>query len=258
MTGLAMELNLKDQGCQPLAKLVLFYIADAHNRETGECFPSFKHLASKTGLGRATVIRHVEALEEAGLISRVERARGNGSQASNGYVLHFGESQNDTPGVSQRDPLPVPQRDSLPVPQRDPPNHGSTNLGSTNHVGRTGKFPMHESWGLNEEDYNYAHRKKLLPGEIMDLFEEFKAYWMERGDKHGRKSDRGWHQTWRNRVNDRYGTIIKNRELARRHDPSSGQSASGFAGAAMRRQAGREIDHPIPPFDGPTRRGEEC
>lgn len=66
-------------------KAVLLCLANRVNSDTGLCCPSVKLIAAETELGRSTVIRAMHELEQAGFITRVERHRENGSQASNEY-----------------------------------------------------------------------------------------------------------------------------------------------------------------------------
>jgi len=119
MTALAM----KQTGLKPAAKIVLYWLADHHNSETGACFPSLARLAEECEMGKASVIRHLNSLEESGLISRQQRHRENGSQSSTEYILHL-----DDP-VSKRDSPCIKMRQA-PVSNCDPHNLGNTNLGS--------------------------------------------------------------------------------------------------------------------------------
>ena len=103
MTALAMQ----QKGLKPATKVVLYWLADHHNSETGLCFPSLGILAEECDLDRSTVIRHIAILEGKGLLMRVHRKRNNGSSTSNGYQLllekqpvakyHPPPSQNATP-----------------------------------------------------------------------------------------------------------------------------------------------------------------
>lgn len=119
MTALAM----KQTGLKPAAKIVLYWLADHHNGETGMCFPSLKTLAQECEMDVATVKRHLLGLEASGLIERQKRHRANGSQTSTQYILQF------------RDPLaqnaPAPSaKCATPLAQKDTPhNLGSNNLG---------------------------------------------------------------------------------------------------------------------------------
>jgi hypothetical protein len=83
MTALAM----KQKGLKPAAKIVLYWLADHHNSETGACFPSLAKLANECEMDVATVKRHLVRLEQDGLIKRSQRTRENGSQTSTQYIL---------------------------------------------------------------------------------------------------------------------------------------------------------------------------
>ena len=71
MTALAMQ----QKGLKPATKVVLYWLADHHNSETGLCFPSLGILAEECDLDRSTVIRHIAILEGKGLLMRVHRKR---------------------------------------------------------------------------------------------------------------------------------------------------------------------------------------
>ena len=117
MTALAM----KQQGLKAASKIVLYWLADHYNQSSGECFPSLKTLAEECEMGRSTLIRHLNELEEAGLIKRSARVRENGSQTSTAYVLHLAPVPKWDPPSAKVGPQPVPKRDPL-------------NLVNNNHV----------------------------------------------------------------------------------------------------------------------------
>ena len=85
MTALAM----KQQGLKPATKIVLYWLADCHNGETGKCFPSINHLASVCEMSRRSVEGHLTALEQIGLIKRFNQFRDRGGKTSNSYVLEL-------------------------------------------------------------------------------------------------------------------------------------------------------------------------
>lgn len=120
MTALAM----RQTGLKPAAKIVLYWLADHHNSETGLCCPSLRTLASECEMDVATVKRHLSALEGAGLISRQQRTRENGSQTSTQYALHMPEppAQN-APPPSAKCATPLAQKHT-------PHNLGIYNLGN--------------------------------------------------------------------------------------------------------------------------------
>lgn len=85
MTALAM----KQQGLKPATKIVLYWLADCHNQETGKCFPSINHLASVCEMSRRSVEGHLIVLEQLGLIKRYNQFRDRGGKTSNSYVLEL-------------------------------------------------------------------------------------------------------------------------------------------------------------------------
>ena len=87
MTALAM----KQKGLKPAAKIVLYWIADHHNGETGQCNPSIKRLAECCEMSRRSVENHITALANAGLIEVKNAYRENGGKTSNSYTLCFGD-----------------------------------------------------------------------------------------------------------------------------------------------------------------------
>ena len=85
MTALAM----KQQGLKPATKIVLYWLADHHNGETGKCFPSINHLARVCEMSRRSVEGHLTVLEQLGLIKRFNQFRDRGGKTSNSYVLEL-------------------------------------------------------------------------------------------------------------------------------------------------------------------------
>lgn len=87
MTALAMKQN----GLKPAAKIVLYWIADHHNGETGQCNPSIKRLAECCEMSRRSVENHIAALVDAGMVKVKNAYRENGGKTSNSYTLCFGD-----------------------------------------------------------------------------------------------------------------------------------------------------------------------
>ena len=85
MTALAMkQTNLK-----PATKIVLYWIADPHNGETGECFPSINRLAQLCEMSRRSVETHILTLEQEGLLERKAQYRETGGKTTNSYILEL-------------------------------------------------------------------------------------------------------------------------------------------------------------------------
>ncbi|MGI2025801.1 helix-turn-helix domain-containing protein [Endozoicomonas acroporae] len=71
-------------------KAVLTALANRADKKTGECFPSIRCLTADTGLGRSTVINHLNSLVKAGHIAKSFQFRKDNSQRSNLYKLLIG------------------------------------------------------------------------------------------------------------------------------------------------------------------------
>jgi DNA-binding transcriptional ArsR family regulator len=91
MTALAM----KQKGLKPATKIVLYWIADHHNGETGKCFPSINRLASLCEMSRRAVENHISILEQAGLLRRHQQYREGGGKTTNSYILILPETSMD-------------------------------------------------------------------------------------------------------------------------------------------------------------------
>ena len=85
MTALAM----KQKGLRPATKVVLYWIADHHNSETGDCFPSINRLAVLCEMSRRSVETHITALEDQGLLKRKAQYRDTGGKTANSYLLEL-------------------------------------------------------------------------------------------------------------------------------------------------------------------------
>ena len=80
------------KGIKVTTKIVLYWLADHHNGETGECFPSINRLADVCEMSRRSVEGHLEILETLGLIQRVNQYRDTGGKTSNKYILGLSEN----------------------------------------------------------------------------------------------------------------------------------------------------------------------
>lgn len=69
----------------PLRKLVLIKLADNAN-DSGECWPSYQHIADQCEISTRSVIRHIDALCEAGLLQKQHRPGPKGN-SSNLYQI---------------------------------------------------------------------------------------------------------------------------------------------------------------------------
>ncbi len=120
MTALAMQ----QKGLKPATKIVLYWIADHHNSETGACFPSLTTLSEECEMSKRAVQMHIEQLHQVGLIEKVQRTRSNGSKTSNGYRLKLTKQEwQNLPGAMAKSA-------SAPVQNLPVLNLVSNNLGN--------------------------------------------------------------------------------------------------------------------------------
>lgn len=86
---MSMELMVKAMKIRvgnPLRKLVLIKLAD-NASDQGECWPSYQHIADQCEISKRSVMNHIAALCESGLVKKVTR-KGEKGNSSNIYLLH--------------------------------------------------------------------------------------------------------------------------------------------------------------------------
>jgi len=86
----------------PLRKLVLIKLAD-NASDVGECWPSYQHIADQCEISKRSVMNHITALCDAGLLRKEIRKGGPKGNSSNVYFLTLdGGSAPPAPGVVQQ------------------------------------------------------------------------------------------------------------------------------------------------------------
>ena len=124
------------RGLKPATKIVLWHLADCHNAQTGVCNPIQATLASLCEMSRSTLNLHLLALEERGLIGRIQRVDPRtGRQLSTCYRLAVDAdvrsdssaggtqdvvvpvSEIRTPAVSENRTPPVSEKPASPCPK---------------------------------------------------------------------------------------------------------------------------------------------
>jgi len=71
MSNDATHWAFKQRGLSPATKLVLWQLCDRHNPDNG-CFPSQQNIAKDCEMSRASINTHLNKLEHAGLIRRIQ------------------------------------------------------------------------------------------------------------------------------------------------------------------------------------------
>ena len=134
---MSMALMAKVMGMKvgnPLKKLVLIKLAD-NASDSGECWPSYQHIADQCEISRRSVIGHINELIEANLLRKESRTGPNGSR-SNVYVLTLGRGESPAPGGESpalgggESPAPRTSHSFEPVnePVKEPKDPLSRNL----------------------------------------------------------------------------------------------------------------------------------
>lgn len=139
MSHEATNWAIRQRGLKPAAKIVLWHLADCHNRHTGQCNPYQSTLADMCEMSRASLNNHLNHLEAKGLIQRVQTVDdGTKRQRPTQYILAFDAppkpvSENETrtqdvvgavskiwtPPVSRNEPTPVQIPDTTRVQNLD-------------------------------------------------------------------------------------------------------------------------------------------
>ena len=85
----------------PLRKLVLIKLAD-NASDIGECWPSYQHIADQCEISKRSVMNHITALCESGLLRKEIRKGGPKGNSSNVYFLTLEGGAPPAPGVVQQ------------------------------------------------------------------------------------------------------------------------------------------------------------
>lgn len=194
MTALAM----KQEGLKPATKIVLYWLADHHNGETGLCCPSLPTLASECEMDKATVSRHIKTLLEMGLIKRSSRFRENGSRTSSEYELSMKQPTAKCSGG---------HRKNVPTPTAKCSDHnlGNNNLGNE-PIGQQAELlspdpkpskpkracQLPDGWVPNERNIKDAADRNFSQQEIDHEADQFRNYHHAKGTTY-----KNWDAAWR-------------------------------------------------------------
>lgn len=90
MSHRATNWAIEQRGLKPVTKIILWHLADCHNPDKGGSFPTIDFLADRCEVSRASVMRHLDELEERGLIRRKKRVNEQTKrQEASRYFLAF-------------------------------------------------------------------------------------------------------------------------------------------------------------------------
>ena len=158
----------KVTGLTPREKVVLLALADCMNATTGMCFPSARRLGEMTGIYYRSVWEVLGALEEKGVITRINRELEGGGQGSNRYLLHLSEPVPPPTSLPMTEPAPPMQESAHPYAEiRTPPMRKSAHpLCENPHT------PYAEIRTLTiEENHRREPREDNTHGQLFELTE---------------------------------------------------------------------------------------
>lgn len=178
----------------PLRKLVLLKLAD-NASDLGECWPSYQHIADQCEISKRSVMNHIQALCECGLIKKELRTGPKGN-SSNVYQLNL-RSARDSPGGSASRSLPG-ATDSLPGAGDSP----GGNAGAAPRISHSFE-PVNES--VNEPiKHTGASAIASAPSRSakQDYSPEFEKAWQAYPKRAGGNSKAAAFKAWNARLKD--------------------------------------------------------
>ena len=220
----------------PLRKLVLLKLAD-NASDHGECWPSYQHIADQCEISKRSVMNHIDALCECGLVKKELRPGPKGN-SSNVYRLDFSSAGDSLGGSASR---------SLPSAGDSPHGAGDSLGGSAGAAPRISHSfePVNES--VIEPKYNGSsdnHSENRSSKE--NYSNEFERAWQAYPKRAGGNSKAAAWKAWKARIKDGVNTEAM---LAGVNRYAGYVRATGSAGTQYVKQAAT--------FFGPDRHFEE-
>lgn len=147
-------------------KLVLMMMADISD-DNGRCFPSYQHIADVCEMSKRSVMTHMAALSDQGLVS-IEHRKGVKGNSSNIYRLNIPSESISPPSEN----LAPPSENSALPPSENlaPITYHSTNL-SINQDMSNDINSIFEAWQYamgNQQSKLTANRKKVIKARLND------------------------------------------------------------------------------------------
>ena len=116
MSHEATNWAIAQRGLKPGTKIVLWELADCHNAHTRMIYPKQSTLAARCEMSRSTINKHLDILEERGLIRRTRRVDSETNrQQSTLYELAL-DFENTVSENETRTPEAVSEKREKPCP----------------------------------------------------------------------------------------------------------------------------------------------
>ncbi|EAA0844376.1 helix-turn-helix domain-containing protein [Shigella boydii] len=197
---MSMELMVKAMKIRvgnPLRKLVLIKLAD-NASDQGECWPSYQHIADQCEISKRSVMNHIAALCESGLVKKVTR-KGEKGNSSNIYLLHL-DGAGDSLGGSANN--------SLSGAANSPGSAGVAPRGSAGDSPRTShsfepvkepvKEPVNEPIAVGASVDESVRVRSNRP----EYSPEFEQAWLAYPKRAGGNSKSAAFKAWKARLNE--------------------------------------------------------
>ncbi|WP_314923831.1 helix-turn-helix domain-containing protein [Aeromonas piscicola] len=229
MSMLLMAKAMSIKVGNPLRKLVLIKLAD-NASDTGECWPSYQHIADQCEISRRSVINHIDAMCEVGLLTKESRVGPKGKR-SNVYVLTL-DGAGDAHRISHSlEPVIDPK-----IPPVSP--QGEKRSASAT-LRRGTRLP--NDWVLPGEWRRWAIQETGLPRErILMEAATFADYWQALPGAKAVKLD--WEKTWRNWIRRAASSF----RTAAQRKPLANIQAAQQAAQALRESGRGDYDDSTP------------
>lgn len=177
----------------PLRKLVLIKLAD-NASDQGECWPSYQHIADQCEISKRSVMNHIAALCESGLVKKVTR-KGEKGNSSNIYLLHL-DGAGDSLGGSANN--------SLSGAANSPGSAGVAPGGSAGDSPRTSHSfePVKESVNEPIAVGASADESVRVRSNRPEYSPEFEQAWLAYPKRAGGNSKSAAFKAWKARLNE--------------------------------------------------------
>lgn len=193
---MSMELMVKAMKVRvgnPLRKLVLIKLAD-NASDQGECWPSYQHIADQCEISKRSVMNHIAALCESGLVKKVTR-KGDKGNSSNIYRLHLDGAGNSLGGSANN---------SLPGEANSPGSAGHSPGGSAGDSPRTSHSfePVNEPVNEPKTIGASAEASARVRSTRLEYSPEFELAWQSYPARAGGNSKSAAFKAWKARLNE--------------------------------------------------------
>ncbi|OCA61349.1 DNA-binding protein [Aeromonas piscicola] len=244
MSMLLMAKAMSIKVGNPLRKLVLIKLAD-NASDTGECWPSYQHIADQCEISRRSVIIHIDAMCEVGLLTKESRVGPKGKR-SNVYVLTLdgaGAAHPEVQEIHQGSAGAAHRISHSLEPVIDPKIPPVSPQGEKHPASETLRrgTRLPNDWMLPGEWGRWAIQETGLPRErILMEAATFADYWQALPGVKAVKLD--WEKTWRNWIRRAASSF----RTAAQRKPLANIQAAQQAAQALRESGRGDYDDSTP------------